>query len=280
MSLEKGWTWSYDGCRVVGLSLGGIRTTLTLPEHKIGFDIGLPLPFSAGIHKFFITHGHMDHAGGIPYLISQKNLMRAPAPVFYMPEAMIGPMTEIIENWQRIEDNRYTYSFVGINQDSEVELSPHWSVKSFPTVHRIPSFGYVLIEKRKRLRADLQAEPREALISRRDRGEEIHDQFSVPTFAFTGDTQIEFLDLTPELRKARILFLEATYFDEKKSIAHAKEWGHTHLNEVIARLDQLECERIVLVHSSARHSIPELKSILKERIPREHQERVELFAGR
>lgn len=277
MSLEKGREWSHQETKVVGLSLGGVRTCLTLPEHKIGFDIGIPLPFAFGMKSFFITHGHMDHAGGIPYFISQRNLMKAPQPVFYMPSALLEPLQEIMNQWEKIEDHHYSYSFIGVGADSVIELNPHWKVESFQTLHRVPSFGYTLIEVRKRLKGELAHAEREQLLSMKEKGLDIHEHFSVPTFSFTGDTQIEFLDLAPQVKKSKILFMEVTFWDGVKPVAHAREWGHTHFDEVLARLPELECEKIVFLHPSARYSAQTLRQIIKDRVPRQYQDRIDLF---
>ncbi len=64
-----------------------------------------------------------------------------------------------------------------------------------------------------------------------------------PLVSFTGDTQIEFLDSRDWVRKSKILIMEATYLDNKKTIEQARIWGHTHLEEIIPRLKDIESEK-------------------------------------
>ncbi|MFW6336606.1 MAG: hypothetical protein ACOC3G_05720, partial [Phycisphaeraceae bacterium] len=55
-----------------GLSVAGEESVVQVPELDIVFDIGLcprpvlPSPYVA------LTHGHMDHAAGLSYYLSQR----------------------------------------------------------------------------------------------------------------------------------------------------------------------------------------------------------------
>jgi ribonuclease Z len=74
--------------------------------------------------------------------------------------------------------------------------------------------------------------------------------------------------------------MESTYLDDRKTIANAREWGHTHLDEIIPRLDEIESEQIVLIHISSRYSDAEALRLIKSRIPEKHHDRIVIFPGR
>ncbi|RYF42063.1 MAG: MBL fold metallo-hydrolase, partial [Cytophagaceae bacterium] len=97
-----------------------------------------------------------------------------------------------------------------------------------------------------------------------------------PVLSFTGDTRIEFLD-DPQVRASRVLVMEVTYWDDKKSVENARTWGHIHLDELIPRLEHLKCEKIVLIHASARYTTARLREIMDARIPEHFKHRVDLF---
>ncbi len=280
-SLEKGARWSHGGLTLVGLSLSGVRTSIAMPELKLCFDLAMGLPYAMFMKRFFITHGHMDHAGGIPYVIAQRNITSDPHTLFYMPKSLVAPMKNIIHQWEEIEDYKYAnHEITGIDEHSVIELGGSFFVRPFKTVHRVESFGYTLWERRKKLKSDFLKASREEILIAKAQGNQVNEFIDSPLLSFTGDTQIDFLDVSPQVKKSKVLVCETTYFNDRKSIAHARTWGHTHLDELIPRLDEIEAEKIVLIHGSSRYGMREMLNELERKIPPQHRERVCVFPGR
>ncbi len=280
MSIQAGESYSYQRYKFFGHSLSGIRTAIAIPELSLSFDVSQGYPFLLNLKQFFISHGHLDHAAGIPYIISQKAMTSQEPGKFYMPGSLVEPMDRIMKTWSEIEGHNYSYHFIPVKADDEIPLNAQTFVKVFPTTHRIESFGYTVFEIHKKLKAEYAGLDQEAIIQLRRQNLEVNEIHHVPVISFTGDTQIEFLDSRPWIRQSKILFLEATYLDEKKTIEHARNWGHTHIDEIIPRLDDIESEQIVIIHASSRYSDKEALRLLKEKIPTKHHERIVLFPGR
>lgn len=278
--MKIGKEWNHDDLQFIGLSLAGIRTSIAMPSLSIAFDVAQGFPYLFNINHFFITHGHLDHAAGIPYLISQKSMSGHKQPGFYMPQSMVEPLEKIMKAWAEIEKYEYPHRFVGINENSKIEINKNYFVRPFRTVHRVDSFGYTLFHTKTKLKAEFVGLSQDDLRRVRESGQEIIHAIEAPLVSFTGDTQIEFLDTATWARKSKILFVEATYLDQDKTIENAKAWGHIHIDELIPRLPQLECEKIVLIHSSARYSMEDARRLLAQKIPQDFQEKVILFPGR
>ena len=80
--------YKYKSIHVQGVSIGGVETCYILPHFNIAFDVGrCPYPL-IDIPKVFVTHGHLDHAAGLPYYISQRALRRLSTPDVYMPQKL------------------------------------------------------------------------------------------------------------------------------------------------------------------------------------------------
>lgn len=277
---QFGKEWTHDGLDFVGVSLAGIRTSIAMPVLSLAFDVAQGFPYLFNLNHFFITHGHLDHAAGIPYLISQKSMSAHKQPTFFMPQSMVEPLTRVMKAWAEIEKYEYPHRFVGVTGNEIFEINKSYFVRPFKTVHRVDSFGYTVFHRKTKLKPEFVGLSQEELRRVRESGKDIIHQIETPLVSFTGDTQIEFLESAPWIQKSKILFLEATYLDDDKSVESARAWGHTHLDEIIPILPQLECEKIVLIHSSARYSMQDARDLLKKKIPIEYQEKVILFPGR
>lgn len=276
MSLETGFTWTYGDIKLVGYSLAGISTSVAFPVADVCFDVAQGLPYQIPINNLLITHGHMDHASGLPYMLGQKAMRGLKPPQIYLPAPLEAPMRKIIELWGQIEDHTYAFDMHTVAPDAEVMLKGKFLFRTFPTFHRVPSQGYTIFERKKRLKAEHANLNHNELGALRRKGITIDEQYDDALVSFTGDTKIEFLD-SAIARSARVLVMEVTYWDPKKSVETAREWGHTHIDELLPRLDQITSEKILLIHSSARYSLRALNAILDERVPAIHRERVEIF---
>ncbi len=270
----------FSGIRFYGLSLAGIRTAISVPEYGICFDVAQGFPFMFNIQDFFISHGHLDHAAGIPYIISQKALHGLPKPKFYMPKSIADHLHEIMETWHKVVGHRYEYEFISMEENKEVSLSSKLTVRAFKTVHTIDSLGYTLIETKKKLKPEFLGLDQAGIIEKKSHQIEVCDRIDCPMVSFTGDTKIEFLTNNSFVNRSKVLLLESTYIDERKSPEEARRFGHTHLDEILPHLSKLHCEQIVLIHISSRYRTVEIDEILAKKIPIDFKDRVTWFRGR
>lgn len=277
MSLADGFRWSHEDWNFTGYSLAGITTSIFCRNASVCFDVGQGLPFQNAAKHVLITHAHMDHASGIPYLLSQKNMNGQKETNLFVPESFVSPIEQILKLWQSVDGHEYGYNLRAARVGELYDLDKLYAVKPFATPHRVASQGYLLYQKKKRLKAELRAAGEEAILRARAQGVDPNESFLAPMVAFTGDSKIEFIDADPDVAAAKILFVEVTFWDDAKPVAHARKWGHLHLDELLAILPRLKNERIVLIHASVRYPTAVLLEILARRLPAAERERVVLF---
>lgn len=83
------------------------------------------------IKGLFITHGHEDHIGGIPYLLLHVNI-----PVIYAPK--VG--AELIK--KKLDDRGVNYTNIIIYNEDTKPCFKHFQIEFFRTTHSIPdSYG-------------------------------------------------------------------------------------------------------------------------------------------
>jgi ribonuclease Z len=280
MGLTSGAEYKHAGITLRGLSLSGIRTAISLPEFSLCFDVAQGYPFLLNLKDYFLSHGHLDHSAGIPYIISQKAMNSHEPARFYMPQSVAEPLDKIMKLWQEIEKHEYHYKFIPVVAGQEIPLKGAYFMKPFPTFHRVDSLGYTLFHRQRKLLPEFFGFSQEQILEVKKSGRVFQEMVETPLVSFTGDTQIEFLKASDWVRKSKILILEATYLDEQKTIENARTWGHTHLDEIIPHLDDIESEKIVIIHVSSRYTLEAAKAILQRRIPEKHRHRVDLFPGR
>lgn len=112
---------------------------VTFPDDVVGIDYVIPdFTFlkknERKVKALFITHGHEDHIGAIPFLVQNVEI-----PAIYAPKQAIGLIKKKFEERSIDYKNLFEY-----NEDSIIKFK-HMSVEFFMTTHSIPdSHGIVV----------------------------------------------------------------------------------------------------------------------------------------
>jgi ribonuclease Z len=110
----------------------------------------------------------------------------------------------------------------------------------------------------------------------------VTDAVEVPEVAFTGDTSADWIArgasgedrVAADALRAKLLMCECTFVDDAVDPAGAREYGHTHVDEIAAAADAFENQAVLLMHFSARYKARDVEEQLDARLPRGLRERV------
>lgn len=237
--------------RVYGVSIAGETTCIQIPELDICFDMGECLRPSLAAKYVAISHGHMDHVGGLAYYCSQRRFQGMGTGKIVCDARIAGAIQRMMAGFVDLEQQRTPFDLVPIEAEQQVEIKPNIFLRGFPTEHTSPSFGYSIIEKRSKLKPELVNLPQEKLKELKDRGQEITRTLEIPLVAYLGDTSPGPHLVRNDVRKAEIVLCECTFF-EPEHRERAKVGMHMHINDIAEWIRVLECKALILTHISRR----------------------------
>lgn len=240
--------------RVQGLSVAGEATSIQIPELDVCFDMG-SCPRAALASKFVaISHGHMDHVGGLAYWCSQRNFQGMGPGTIVCDERIESDIRGMMTGFVNLERQKTPYELLTLKPGEELQVKNNIALRLFEVEHTCPAVGYVLVEKRTKLKEEFRDFPQEKLRELKERGTEIVRHLEVPLVAYLGDTLPGAHLIHDSVRQAKIIVCECTFF-EPEHVERAKIGQHMHVNDIAEWLRVAECEAMVLTHVSRRTNL-------------------------
>lgn len=267
----------HKGLTVEGYSRAAVQTYWRIPELKLGFDLGgQPWSFMS-TPTWFLSHTHLDHIAALPVYVARRRMMKMEPPTIYLPAEAIEAVEMLLRAFQRLDRGRLPAKLVGVVPGQEIELSRELVVKTFATKHTIPAIGYLVYERRRKLKPEYHDLTGDEIRDIRLSGVEVSTEIRMPKVAYLGDTAPAGLDVLPDLYQAEIIILEMTFVapGDRPTIIH--KYGHTHLDDIIARADRFENEVIIASHFSTRLHPDQIQRIVDKRLPDSLRGRLKLW---
>ena len=260
-------TLKHGGLTIEGYSRAAVQTYWRFPELKLGFDLGAQPWSFMGTETWFVTHGHLDHIAALPVYVARRRMMKMTPPTIYLPAQAIDPVRNILKQFTRLDRGRLPCRLEPVEAGMSIDLSRELVVTASPTQHSVPSFGYIVWQRRHKLKAAYQDLEGSEIRDLRLAGTEVTEERRTPWVAYLGDSAPGGLDACPGMYQAKILICELTFISPDHRRERIHKFGHIHLDDLVERRDRFQNELIIAAHLSTRYHPQRVRDIVQTAIP-------------
>lgn len=255
----------FQNLRIEGSSRAGDASWFRVHPPGLAFDVGRGALTLAGADEIFLTHGHLDHALGLPFVLSLRAMQAESSTRVFCPSETVEGLRRLIEAAESIEQVSYHYELLGLEPGDELKVGRDLSVEAFATDHTVPSLGYHLRRDRRQLKDQYRGLAASELAILRKGGAEIEDRTQELWVTYCGDTGAGVFDLEPRVFETTVLLLECTFFDEA-SRDRGLQFKHLHLSDLAERAGRFRNQDLVLHHASRRYERKEMQAAVERQL--------------
>jgi ribonuclease Z len=258
---------AHNNLSVEGYSRAAVQTYWRIPELKLGFDLGgQPWSFM-GTSTWFVSHTHLDHIAALPVYVARRRMMKMDPPTIYLPEKAVDGVQRVLQAFSRLDRGRLPCELVSIRPGMEIELSRELVVTVHETRHTIPSMGFVVWERRRKLKRQFQTLTGPQIRDLRLAGTEVTEEHRRGLVAYLGDSAPEGLDRNPEMYEADILISELTFVAPGHRKDKIHKLGHIHLDDIVARRERFRNQIVIAAHFSTRYHSRQIRNFVEQALP-------------
>src|SRR5262245_39840267 len=115
--------WRSGGLPDEGSSPAGDRSWFRVHPPGVAFDVGRGAAELAGVRDYFLTHGHLDHALGLPYVLSQRGIQAGGGSArVFCPAEIVADVEALLAAAARLERSEYRYELHGLRAGERVAV--------------------------------------------------------------------------------------------------------------------------------------------------------------
>jgi ribonuclease Z len=244
---------------------------------KIGFDLGAQPWDFMGTSVWFVSHTHLDHLAALPVYVARRRMMKMEPPTIYLPEYAVDLVRNLLRAVSRLDRGRLPCELVPLKPGDEIALSRELVVSVSATKHTVPSLGFVVWERRRKLKLEYQQLSGDQIRDLRLAGTDVTEERRIPVLAYLGDSAPEGLDQCPEMYEAQILIAEMTFVAPSHRKDRIHKFGHMHLDDFVQRRDRFKNELVIAAHFSTRYHERQIRDYVHRALPDLLENRLHLW---
>lgn len=258
------------------ISVGGLYTVVQLPNFKVAVDLGICPRSSFNKSHVFFTHTHADHISGVIRHCASRRLLGLTPPTYVIGAEDADNFTEFMRVAGKMVRSDMEYNIEVVHPGDRILINKQLCARSYRSVHKAPTQGYVFFELRSKLKSEYHGLPPSDLQALREHGFVLSQEVETPLVSYTGDTTIDVFHREPILQQVKVLITEVTFFDSDVDKVEARKRGHMHIDDIIDNPHLFQQPGIVLMHASSRFSGDVVQEILQNRMPPDLLNRIHL----
>jgi ribonuclease Z len=267
----------HAGLTIEGYSRAAVQSYWRVAELKLGFDLGAQPWDFMGTPTWMLTHTHLDHIAALPVYVARRRMMKMEPPTVYLPAYALEDVKRLLLIMQRLDRGRQAVDLKGLEAGDEIALSREHVVTAFATTHTIPSLGYVVWDRRFKLKEEYHGLAGDKIRDLRQSGVEVTREVRTPLLCYTGDTSPAGLDGCQAAYEAKVLITELSFVRPNHRRDKIHKFGHMHLDDFIERAERFQNELIIAGHLSTRYTEPEVRRTVEARLPPRLRQRLKLW---
>ncbi len=260
-------TLKHGDLTIEGYSRAAVQSYWRLPEMSLGFDLGVQPWSFMGTETWFVSHGHLDHIAALPVYVARRRMMKMEPPTIYLPEECLEGVKQLLAAFQRLDRGRLPCELIGVTPGEEIELSRELVVTTTATTHTVPSVGYIVWKRKKKLKPEYAEMSGEQIRDLRKAGTEVTAEVRTPAVAYLGDSSPKGLDASPDMYRAEVLIAEMTFVAPEHRKEKIHKHGHMHLDDWVERAAMFENELVIASHLSTRYHPRQVVKVVKQKQP-------------
>ena len=260
-------TLKHGALSIEGYSRAAVQTYWRIPELRLGFDLGAQPWSFMGTENWFVSHTHLDHVAALPVYVARRRMMKMEPPRIYLPTEAIESVERLLKIVSRLDRGRLPCELIGVEPGMEIELSRELVVTVSRTRHTIPSLGFVVWERRRKLKPEYQELSGEQIRDLRLGGTDVTHEQRLAKIAYLGDSAPQGLDDCPAMYEAEVLITELTFVapSHKKDKIH--KFGHIHLDDLVERRERFKNQLVIAAHFSTRYGAKQIQHFVQRKLP-------------
>ena len=261
-----------------GYSRAGVQSYWRVPEWKLAFDIGAMAWDFRHASVWCISHAHLDHIAALPVMVARRWIMGLSPPTVLVPAESLAGVQELLDIFQKLDKGSQDCTLIGVEAGDRFDLGPTRYVEAWATEHPVPSRGYVVWEKKRKIRPEYADLKSNEVARLRKQGVEVADVADEPLLAYTGDTNAEGLDRCPAAFLAKLLVMECSFYRAGANRERVSRFGHVHIDDVAERAGKFQNEAVVFAHLSTRHTPAEAQAAIDKLLPESLRSRIVVWS--